>query len=214
MTNHNRHLSALDRLVTHFDTALRTVFSKHHAARPYPANIVETSMSEQQRKHSAGLMRVNHTGEVCAQALYQGQAITARNKITAQQMRQSAQEENDHLAWCEQRLQELNSHTSYLNPLWYLGSLFIGIAAGIAGDRWNLGFVAETERQVVKHLDNHLQQLPQQDARSRAVVSQMCEDEAHHATVAQTAGAAELPEAIKILMSATSKLMTNTAYWI
>jgi ubiquinone biosynthesis monooxygenase Coq7 len=159
-------------------------------------------------------MRVNHAGEVSAQALYQGQALTAKLAEVRGKMERAALEENDHLAWCERRLKELDSHTSMLNPLWYTGSFAIGALAGLAGDKWSLGFVVETERQVVKHLDEHLSRLPEQDRRSRAILEQMKEDETHHATAALNAGGAELPEPVRQLMRLTSKVMTNAAYYI
>jgi ubiquinone biosynthesis monooxygenase Coq7 len=159
-------------------------------------------------------MRINHVGEVCAQALYQGQATTARLDTVRDKMERAAQEENDHLAWCEQRLEELDSHKSYMNPLWYAGSFAIGAAAGMAGDKWSLGFVVETERQVVRHLEKHLGRLPAQDEKSRAILEQMKVDEAHHATTALQAGGAELPAPIKTAMRISSKLMTTLAYKI
>jgi ubiquinone biosynthesis monooxygenase Coq7 len=159
-------------------------------------------------------MRINHSGEVAAQALYQGQALTARLPGVRDKMERAAEEENDHLVWCERRINELGSHKSYLNPFWYAGSFAIGALAGAAGDKWSLGFVAETERQVVRHLDEHLSRLPEHDQRSRAVLEQMKEDEGHHATVALEAGGAELPEPVKKLMSLTSRVMTRTAYWV
>jgi len=171
-------------------------------------------MSAAEKKHAAGLMRVNHAGEVSAQGLYSGQALTARLPDVREKMERAALEENDHLEWCERRLEELGSHKSLLNPLWYFGSFAIGAAAGIAGDKWSLGFVAETEHQVIKHLDEHLESLPEQDAKSRAVVEQMKEDEAHHATVALQHGGAELPEPVKKVMGLTSKVMTTLAYKI
>ena len=157
------------------------------------------------------LKTFNHCGEVCAQALYQGQAITARHQAIKEQMQEAATEENDHLAWCESRLKELNSHTSYLNPIWYMGSLLMGIVAGIAGDKWSLGFLAETERQVTKHLESHLQALPENDRKSLAIVEQMATDERQHAEAALDAGSAELPNLIKKLMRIIAKTMTMTA---
>ena len=159
-------------------------------------------------------MRVNHVGEICAQALYQSQALTASDPALRDKMRSAAADENDHLAWCEQRLQELGSRKSYLNPLWYAGSFVIGAAAGIAGDKWNLGFVAETERQVVSHLDSHLARLPDGDQRSREVVAQMRQDEAEHAEMAVAAGAAILPQVAKKTMGLTSSMMTRIAFWV
>jgi len=208
-------LTMIDQLIGHVDRGLKACFGVHAAARPYPADEVPTAvMSMSQRRHAAGLMRVNHVGEVCAQALYQGQALTARDADVKISMQQAAAEEVDHLCWCEQRLRELDSHTSYLNPLWYLGALSIGVVAGLAGDQWNLGFVAETERQVVKHLEEHVQQLPRPDQKSRAVVLQMRDDEAKHATMAVTAGAVLLPEWIQSGMRVAAKLMTRLAYWL
>lgn len=206
----------LDQLILNFDQGLRTLcHNTAQSTRANPAQVIEEGqLSQKQRQHSAGLMRINHVGEVCAQALYQGQAMTARDVKIKDKMHEAAQEEIDHLAWCEQRLTELNSHTSYLNPLWYVGSLAIGTVAGIAGDRWNLGFVAETERQVVAHLTKHLGALPEHDHKSRAIVEQMRMDEAQHADMARAAGAAELPAPIKQIMSLMSRVMTTVAYYI
>jgi len=211
-----RQYSPLDRFLSHLDQGIRTVFASANPARMNPAQKITEPpiLSTKQRHQSAALMRVNHAGEVSAQALYHAQALTARSNRVRKSMQQAALEENDHLAWCEQRLQELNSHTSYLNPLWYAGSFAIGVCAGWAGDQWNLGFLAETERQVVKHLDQHLQQLPTVDEKSHQILTQMREDEAHHATTACTAGAAELPLPVKIMMRGFSKVMTRTAYWV
>jgi ubiquinone biosynthesis monooxygenase Coq7 len=211
-----RHFSPVDRLIMQIDQGLRTVVGKPLVTeRPNPAeHVAEGTLSEQQKHLAARLMRVNHAGEVSAQALYQGQALTARRDDVKSQMERSAQEENDHLEWCEQRLKELNSHTSLLNPVWYTGSLAIGALAGLAGDKWSLGFVVETERQVEKHLDSHLQQLPAEDAKSRAILEQMRTDEIHHAATALRAGGAELPPPVKHSMKLTSKVMTKTAYWI
>ena len=169
-------------------------------------------MSESERRHVAGLMRVNHAGEVSAQGLYAGQALTARLPEVRAAMERAALEENDHLEWTERRLRELGSHKSLLNPLWFVGSFTIGAAAGLAGDRWSLGFVAETEHQVIRHLDDHLQRLPEQDRRSRAVLERMKHDEAHHATVALEGGGAQLPSPVKRLMRTVAKLRTRTAY--
>ena len=157
------------------------------------------------------MMRVNHTGEVCAQALYQAQAITARSDAVRKAMECAANEENDHLSWCEERLTQLDSHKSYLNPVWYCGSFIIGTLFGLVGDRWNLGFLAETERQVVEHLDNHLKKLPVDDHRSRVILEQMRDDEANHATGAVKAGARELPDPVKRMMALAAKIMTTTA---
>jgi ubiquinone biosynthesis monooxygenase Coq7 len=208
-----RNYSLLDKFLIHCDQAVRTLSGNTAAAtRENPA--VEIDPSSNDPKHSAALMRVNHVGEVCAQALYQGQAITARSPEVREQMQHAASEEVDHLAWCQQRLNELNSHTSYLNPLWYTGSLAIGMIAGLAGDKWSLGFLAETEQQVSQHLDNHLQQLPTDDLKSRKIVEQMRIDEQQHAELAINAGAAELPEPIKQGMRFMSKIMTTVAYKI
>ena len=212
-----RHYSPIDHFIGNVDNALRTIFGKPQITeRPDPAaNIAEEpALTEQERKHVAGLMRVNHAGEVSAQGLYTGQALTARLPDVREKMERAAMEENDHLAWCEKRLDELGSHKSLLNPLWYFGSLTIGAIAGAAGDKWSLGFVAETEHQVIKHLDEHLQKLPPQDEKSRAVLEQMKEDEAHHATVALQHGGAELPGPVKLMMQTTSKIMTTLAYKI
>jgi len=212
-----RHFNLSDQIALGIDQALRTVFGKPQVTeRSNPSdNVAEAKeLSETEQKHIAGLMRINHVGEVCAQALYQGQAMTAKLDTVRESMQRAADEENDHLAWCEQRLDELHSHKSLLNPLWYAGSFGLGALAGLAGDKWSLGFVAETEHQVVAHLDEHLAQLPEQDQRSRAILEQMKQDEGHHATVALEAGGAKLPEPIKQVMKFTSKIMTNTAYKI
>lgn len=211
-----RILSRLDQVLALLDDGLRTVFaSSPPPARDNPADVLpEGELSSAERDLSAALMRVNHAGEVCAQALYQGQAVSAREQLVREKMRQASAEENDHLAWTEARLRELGSHTSYLNPLWYAGSFLIGAAAGSISDKWSLGFVAETERQVVAHLDGHLQRIPAHDQKSRAIIVQMREDEGRHATVAIEAGAARLPLPVQKLMRLTSKVMTRTAYWI
>lgn len=204
-------------IITHADSALRTLFPPkqrpHQRTNPGLAE-APPSMTSQEKHHVAGLMRVNHAGEVCAQALYQGQALTAKLPLVKEQMIHAAEEEIDHLAWCEQRLQELDSQPSKLSIIWYSGSFILGALAGLAGDRWSLGFVAETERQVADHLQKHLTQLPIKDQRTRAILSQMQEDEAQHAQAAIVAGAAELPQNIKSLMTMTSKLMTCSSYYI
>ena len=211
-----RNYSPVDRLLINLDQALRTVAGRPRTTeRQSPAAAAtETQLSDYERRHSAGLMRVDHAGEVCAQALYQGQALSARLDGVRHQLERAALEENDHLAWCNQRLEELGSHKSLLNPVWYLASFSIGACAGLAGDKWSLGFVVETEHQVVKHLDEHLAQLPPADHRSRAILEQMRDDEGHHATVALEAGAAPLPAPVKRLMALVSKLMTRTSYWV
>lgn len=207
---------AADHLITSFDHALKTLHGIYTAqTRPNPASdIAEAELNDDERKHIAGLMRVDHVGEICAQALYQGQALTAKDEKTRQHMLRAAAEETDHLAWCDDRIRELDSHTSLLNPLWYAGSFIIGAAAGIAGKGWNLGFVVETERQVEAHLDDHLQLLPEKDQRSRVILQKMKEDEARHADNALHAGGKPLPEPIKKGMRLASKVMTSTAYWI
>lgn len=211
------NISLLEKALFEFDTALRTLIPpvNRSTKRQSPAkSIEEPPLSSAEQRHIAGLMRVNHTGEVCAQALYQGQALTAQLAEVRAQMAEAAEEEVDHLAWCEQRLNELKSHPSVLNPLWYSGSLMIGAIAGLTGDRWSLGFVAETEQQVSAHLQSHLDKLPEQDNKTRSILEQMHDDETHHAELAKNAGAAELPVPIKKLMAFVSKLMTTTAYRI
>ena len=212
----NRELTTLDRLLAGVNDALGTVFSP--APKPSRSNpagdIPDTVESKVSRRHVAGLMRVNHAGEVAAQGLYQGQAATARLEDVREAMEQAAVEENDHLAWCEERLAELDSRPSILAPIWYAGSFLIGAAAGIAGDKWSLGFVAETEKQVVDHLDDHLQSLPDDDERSRAIVDQMRTDELRHGSTAVAAGGAELPEPVRKLMGLVSRIMTKGAYRI
>jgi len=211
-----RNYSPIDRLLMHADNALRTVAGKPVVThRDYPASDVkDCELSDDERTQVANLMRVNHSGEVSAQALYQGQALTARLGEVREKLEQAALEENDHLAWTESRLHELGNRTSYLNPIWYAGSFAIGAIAGALGDKWNLGFLAETEHQVVRHLDEHLEILPEQDQRSRAILEQMRTDEAKHATTALDHGGAELPGSVKKLMAAMSKVMTKTTYWI
>jgi 3-demethoxyubiquinol 3-hydroxylase len=213
----SREYSALDRGIMALDAVIGE-FSRPSSVRnkrPYPATShSQPNLDETEREHVSGLMRVNHAGEIAAQALYKAQALTARDKELKKAMQQSADEEVDHLEWCESRLKELNDHTSYLEPVWYLGSFSIGIVAGCFGDKWNLGFLAETEYQVVKHLDEHLEQLPEKDDRSRSILEQMREDELHHATIAETAGAKTLPKGVKRLMNLTSRIMTKTAYRI
>lgn len=211
-----RSLSPIDQLIVQSDHALRTIFGRPvttERKNPSDGN-TENDLSEAERKCSASLMRVNHSGEVSAQALYQGQALTARLDEVRQSMERAALEENDHLAWTERRLSELSSHKSFLNPVWYCGSFAIGAVAGLLGDKWSLGFVAETEHQVIDHLDSHLQKLPKKDIRSEAILKQMKIDEAHHATVALEGGGAELPWPVKTLMTAMSKVMTTSAYYV
>jgi len=204
-----------DELVISFDRALRTLLGHATTAREVPgAGMPEAELSPEERRNAAGLMRVNHTGEVCAQALYAAQALVARDPATRRNFAQAAREEEEHLAWTQRRLAELNDRVSLLNPLWYAGSFAIGVAAGIAGDRVNLGFVVETERQVEEHLTGHIDRLPASDARSRAIVVQMRDDEARHGAMAQEAGAAELPRPVKGLMQLAAAVMKAVAYRI
>jgi 3-demethoxyubiquinol 3-hydroxylase len=208
-----RSLSPLDRLLNDAQNALETVFGAPHATRANPGETeADVVLDDAERRHAAGLMRINHVGEVCAQALYVGQAAVARDPETRSHLLAAAQEETDHLAWCAERLRELDSRPSLLNPLWYAGSYAIGALAGLRGDGWNLGFVVETERQVEAHLDEHLHTLPAADARSRAILSVMKEDEARHADHAEAAGARALPQPVPTLMAAASKLMKAVAY--
>ena len=209
-------MTPIDRIIIEFDTALRSVVGGANAQRPTPGSESEGNLTldAAERKHAAGLMRVNHVGEVCAQALYQSQKLVARNPQIQEMLEHSGQEEMDHLAWCETRLKELGSHTSYLNPFWYAGSFAIGLVAGLAGDKWSLGFVAETEKQVENHLESHLKKLPEEDHRSRAIVDQMRMDEIDHGQAALHAGGIALPEPIQKIMQAMSKVMTATAYKI
>jgi len=209
-----RHYTTLDRLIAAVDEALRISTGEAPAPqRENPAgDLANIELDEEQRRHVAGLMRINHTGEVCAQALYAGQAATARNDATREAMQSAADEEIDHLSWCEDRLKELDSHPSLLNPLWYAGSFAIGAAAGIAGDEWSLGFVKETENQVEAHLQDHLERLPEGDARSQAILDQMKVDEAKHADMAEAAGARDLPEPVRRVMALTAGVMKTLAY--
>jgi ubiquinone biosynthesis monooxygenase Coq7 len=211
-----RDYSTADDLLMNLDQALRTLFGRPRVTeRQNPAEqLPEAELDDAQRDHIARLMRINHTGEVCAQALYQGQALTARDPVVRQSMERSAAEENDHLEWCERRVKELGGRLSLLNPLWYAGSFAIGAAAGIAGDKWSLGFVAETERQVEGHLDGHLEQVPEEDERTRAVLEQMKADEIEHGQKALDHGGVQLPSPIRTLMRATAKLMTLSVYRI
>ena len=205
----------IDKLIIGFDSALRTLFTPAQTLRPVPgSDLPENEMTESEKQLSVALMRVNHVGEVCAQALYQGQGLTARNQSVQQTLMQAAREETEHLAWTERRIAELGGRKSFLNPLWYGGSFAIGMLAGALGDKWNLGFLAETEQQVGAHLASHLLRLPEHDEKSRAIVSQMKIDEASHATMALSYGGAELPETVKRTMKLGSKVMTRTAYWV
>ncbi len=212
----NRQLSPLDKLLASAGNALRTVAAPAgRVVRKNPAADIEhIELDAKQKAHAAGLMRVNHAGEIAAQALYQGHAAVARDQTIEAQMKHAADEEFDHLAWCEERIHELGYETSRLAPLWYAGAFAIGAASGVLGDRWSLGFIAETEKQVCSHLESHLRQLPKDDARSRAIVLQMRDEEAQHGENAVDAGAAELPGPVVGLMRVTAKVMTNTAYWV
>jgi 3-demethoxyubiquinol 3-hydroxylase len=203
----------MDRLIAEFDRALRAVAGVVHAERPSPAEqVVDTPISDDQKAHAAALMRVNHVGEICAQALYQGQALTARAPESRRALERAAREEEDHLAWSAQRIRELGGRASLLNPLWYAGSFAVGAAAGLLGDRWNFAFLAETERQVEEHLAGHLEALPAEDRRTRAVVQAMRADEARHRESALQLGAAELPEPVKRAMRLAARVMTTVAY--
>ena len=205
----------VDRLILGIDRALAGGPSGPAARRTYPAaGLPEAALAPRERRLSQALLRVDHAGEVAAQALYEAQGLTARSPAIGRAMRQAAVEELDHLAWCRQRIAELDGRTSLLGPFWYAGSFAIGVAAGLAGDRWSLGFVAETERQVVRHLDSHLARLPAADARSRAVLARMREDEARHGTAALDHGGAELPGPIRGLMRLCARIMTGTAFWL
>lgn len=211
-----RRLTPVDRVLEQLDQAVRTVFGPPPPpSRPNPAgDIPERSLTDRERRHAAGLMRVNHAGEIMAQGLYQGQALTAQLETVREAMEQAAVEEFDHLAWCENRLEELSETPSRLGPLWYAGAFALGAGAGLAGDRWSLGFVSETEAQVINHLEEHLGRLPPGDQRSRAIIEQMKIDEAHHGAEARAAGGLPLPAPAKGLMTLMSKVMTRTAYWI
>jgi ubiquinone biosynthesis monooxygenase Coq7 len=216
----SREYDALDRLLTAADGALRALFAPAKASRPLPTpspgtgGAVVAELSEEQRRLSGGLMRVNHAGEIAAQALYHGQALVARNPRVRDALIEAGREETDHLAWTQQRLTELDARRSFLDPLWYAGSFAIGVAAGLAGDRASLGFIEETERQVEGHLDSHLDSLPREDARSRAIVEQTRTDEIEHGRRANEMGAAALPLPVRKVMQATARVMTRSAYWV
>ncbi|NWF39273.1 2-polyprenyl-3-methyl-6-methoxy-1,4-benzoquinone monooxygenase [Mariprofundus sp. NF] len=203
-----------DQFIGEIDRALNNIFCRQVSSRTYPASQVESEpaqLTAEEKRLAAGLMRVNHSGEMAAQALYQGQSLTARDPKLVDKLRHASIEESDHLNWCRSRLDELGERPSLFDPLWYAGSFAIGMAAGIAGDRWNLGFLAETEHQVVRHLNSHLDNLPANDSRSRAIVEQMKIDEQGHAELAEDLGAADLPQPIKQMMKLTSKVMTSVA---
>lgn len=204
-----------DFLIGEFDKALRTLFAPAPTKRRMPGeDLPEADMTDEERKHAAALLRVDHCGEVCAQALYQGQALTSRDPALKQRLQTAAWEETEHLNWTERRIKELGGSTSLLNPMMYIGSLGIGVAAGILGDKWNLGFLAETERQVESHLEDHKQRIPQQDQRSLEVLKQMQIDEVGHADMAVASGAAELPEPVREAMKFSAKVMTSTVYYL
>jgi ubiquinone biosynthesis monooxygenase Coq7 len=211
-----RQLGPLDRLLSGIGSALRaTASTSTQASRPNPAaKVPEATLSTAEKTHAAGLMRVNHAGEIAAQGLYQGHAAVARDPKIEQQMQAAADEELDHLGWCEERLGELGSQPSMLRPIWYAGAWVMGATSGVLGDKWSLGFIEETERQVSEHLTGHLGRLPESDAKSRAIVTQMRDEEELHGANARDAGAAELPAPIRKLMRLTAKAMTGTAYWI
>lgn len=205
----------LEQIIIQFDKALRTVFAPAQTVRPTPgADLPETELTEQEKREAAALMRVNHVGEVCAQALYQGQALTSRNAAVRVALERAAKEETEHLAWTEQRINELGGRKSLLNPIWYGGALAIGVAAGKLGDDWNLGFLAETERQVEAHLAGHLERLSESDQKSWRIIEQMQRDEMEHAHAAIRLGARELPLPVKLAMKLASRVMTRTAYWV
>ncbi len=215
-SRYHARMRLADSIIVNLDRALRAMAGVTHGAqRDYPAEDVrEASLGRSERRHAAGLMRVNHAGEVAAQALYHGQSLTARSGAVRAELEQAAAEELDHLAWCRRRLDELDSRPSRLDPLWYVGSFAMGALAGMAGDRVNLGFLAETERQVEAHLEGHLERLPEADERSRAVVVQMRDDEARHALTAERSGGIPLPSPVRSLMRRVSRGMTACAYWI
>lgn len=205
----------LDQLIIGFDRALRTVFATSQTVRPVPGEALpEAELSPEERRHAAALMRINHVGEVCAQALYQGQAMISHDPSIRAALSEAAQQEEEHLAWTERRIAELGGRKSLLNPLWYAGALGMGIVAGKMGDAWNLGFLAETERQVEAHLDSHLAKLPAADNKSWQIVEQMKQDEIAHADTAMRLGARELPLPVKLGMKVAAKVMTSTAYYV
>jgi len=208
-------MTPFERAIVAFDRSLRLFAVSNRASRPYPASgQPDTEMTEAHRKKSGALMRVNHTGEICAQALYQSQSLFAGHADTRMVLENAAQEELDHLGWCAQRLEELGDRPSLLNPLWYAGSFVMGAASALAGDQWNMAFLVETERQVESHLNGHLDSLPPEDLRSRSIVDTMRAEEAAHADMAEARGAAVMPTPLKLAMQATAKLMTTTTYWI
>jgi ubiquinone biosynthesis monooxygenase Coq7 len=211
-----RAYTIIDKLITAFDQGIKVLMNNTAAAsRENPAKeIPETNLSLLEKRHSVSLLRVDHAGEICAQALYQGQALGARESSIVDKLRQASKEENDHLKWCHERIIELKGRVSYLNPLWYGGAFSLGVLAGAIGDQWSLGFLAETEWQVVEHLNDHLQRLPIDDKKSQAILQTLRDDEQHHATSAEQIGAHALPYPIKLIMRVMSKVMTTTAYWV
>lgn len=211
MRDHNY----FDQLIMIVDNGIRSLFTLSETSRQNPADqYPEYPLTPEETNHSAALMRINHSGELCAQALYRGQALTAKNPAVREQMQQAAFEENDHLIWCHQRLEELGSHTSFLGPFWYFSSFFIGACTGLIGDKWSLGFVAETERQVVIHLQNHLDQIAESDNKTKAILIQMQIDEKKHQTLAYSSGGTKFSSTFQWIMRQSSKIMTKTAYWI
>lgn len=208
----------IDKFICEFDAGLKTLFSPAHAHRSWAGDVWENEnlapLSLAEKDRSIRLMRINHCGEICAQALYQGQALVARDETIRQLLQNAAQEEHDHLAWCETRLNELGGAKSMLNPLWYAGSYGLGVLSGLAGDRWSMGFLVETEKQVEKHLDNHLMQLPFSDSCSRRLLEKMREDEIRHGETGKQQNAIDLPDFVKQMMLLASKLMTRTTYWV
>ena len=207
-------MTLIDQFLTAADEGLKALTGAVSAARPSPCREGAGPATPEEKRHSAGLMRVNHTGEICAQALYSGQALVARDPDVRRALQRAASEERDHLAWCRDRLADLDARPSLRNPLWYAGSFGLGLVTGLAGDRWSMGFLAETEDQVERHLDGHLDALPAADACSREIVTQMREDEARHGAMGRDMGARELPPPVKAAMRAASRVMTRTAYWI
>ena len=212
-----RNFNTTDHFLSHIDKGLRTLLAKPNVKNsPSPADQIlsKNELNENDKKLSARLMRVNHAGEIAAQGLYQGHMLMAKDEVIKQKFNQSAQEEEAHLSWCEKRLDELQDRPSVFTPVWYLGSYAMGVAVGTLGDKWSLGFISETEKQVVKHLDKHLSRLPEDDVKSREVLLKMREEEEMHDKNAQAAGAYDLPQAAKTLMTAVSKVMTKTSYWL
>ncbi len=214
MTPLTKRISAIDRLLMAADEALRTIAGANHAARPTPGRGEPGPAQPEGQRLSAGLMRVNHAGEICAQALYSGQALVARDPQVRAALQAAGAEERDHLAWCRERLRELDARPSLFDPLWYAGSFALGMVSGLTGDRWSLGFLAETEAQVERHLDGHLNRVPPEDRRTRAILVQMRDDENRHGQAGRDLGGAELPFVVKQAMKAASKVMTRTAYWV